>query len=377
MYQYQYHTDYSGLVGGLLAFFVVIWLICITCAVLQIIGMWKTFKKAGLDGWAAIIPFYNMYTLCKMTWGNGWLFLLFIVPLGGVIFMIATYIRVAKVFGKSGGFAVGIILLAPIFWMILGLGNSQYLGYQIPGGGKKGSIIATGILGGVWLLCLILAIAGGLVGSIILSNTPTKSNTQIIDNYDDYDIDTWDSDNDIEFDGGGTEKIEDGEDLDLSQYGSDVISATLTNGYTTIQSPIWDGEYTYADGGSYASAEKSGVSVDLSLGYNDLDNTTLENEVSYEIEILESVYRDSSDYISGVSTDEMITGDGWALQQINYTYDLSSDEQYPCFDIVKADNVNGYPLVITISVNNGMADENTQDVFEEACEMYGVDFDFE
>lgn len=372
----MYQTNYSGIIGGLFAFAAVIWLICIACAVLQIIGMWKTFKKAGLNGWAAIIPFYNNYTLCKMTWGNGWLFFLFLIPLGGIVFMIATYIRVAKVFGKSGGFAVGLIFLAPIFWMILGLGSGEYLGYQIPGGGKKGSIIASAILGGVWLLFFIITM---FIVGVTVSQTPR---TQIINDYDEYDINTWESDDDLEFDGGGTEVTEGyneygevEEDLDLSQYGSDVIAATLTNGYTTIQSPIWDGEYTYADGGSYASAEKSGVSVDLSLGYNDLSNTSLEDEVSYEIEILESVYNDSSEYISDVTTDPMITGDGWALQQINYTYDLL-DEQYPCFDIVKVDECNGYPLVITISVNNGMADENTQDVFEEACEMYGVDFEF-
>lgn len=374
----MYQTDYSGIIGGLLAFVAVIWLICIACAVLQIIGMWKTFKKAGLNGWAAIIPFYNIYTLCKMAWGNGWLFFLFLIPLGGIVFMIATYIRVAKVFGKSGGFAVGLIFLAPIFWMILGLGNGEYLGYQIPGGGKKGSIIASAILGGVWLLFFIITM---FVVGVTVSQNPR---TQIINDYDEYDINTWESDDDLEFDGGGTEVIEGDneygeaeveEELDLSQYGSDVIAATLTNGYVTIQSPIWDGEYTYADGGSYASAEKSGVSVDLFLGYNGLSNTSLEDEVSHEIEILESVYNDSSEYISDVTTDPMITGDGWALQQINYTYDLL-DERYPCFDIVKVDECNGYPLVITISVNNGMADENTQDVFEEACEMYGVDFEF-
>ena len=30
-------------------------------AVLAIVAMWKIFEKAGKPGWAAIIPFYNIY----------------------------------------------------------------------------------------------------------------------------------------------------------------------------------------------------------------------------------------------------------------------------------------------------------------------------
>ena len=36
-------------------------------AVLGIVAMWKIFEKAGEPGWAAIIPFYNLYVLFKIT----------------------------------------------------------------------------------------------------------------------------------------------------------------------------------------------------------------------------------------------------------------------------------------------------------------------
>ena len=36
-------------------------------AILGIIAMWKIFVKAGEPGWAAIVPFYNIYTLFKIT----------------------------------------------------------------------------------------------------------------------------------------------------------------------------------------------------------------------------------------------------------------------------------------------------------------------
>ena len=39
-------------------------------------------------------------------------------------------VRLAKCYGRSGGFAVGLILLYPIFILILGFGSSEYVGSQ-------------------------------------------------------------------------------------------------------------------------------------------------------------------------------------------------------------------------------------------------------
>ena len=96
--------------------------------VLGIVAMWKIFEKAGEPGWAAIIPFYNLYVLFKITWGNGWKFLLLLIPFAGIVFAIITIVKLAKAFGKSGGFAVGLIFLSIIFYCILAFDQSQYLG---------------------------------------------------------------------------------------------------------------------------------------------------------------------------------------------------------------------------------------------------------
>ena len=353
-------TDYGSIIGGFLVIFAVVWLICLAIAIVHIIGVWKTFNKAGLNGWAAIIPFYNMYTMCKMTWGSGWYFLLFMIPFGGMIFMIVTYVKVAKVFGKSGGFAVGLIFLSPIFFMILGCGDAQYQGPDIEGKGKTGAIVATVIAGLLWLIILVVGMVAGLVTAISTSGGDT-----IID---------------YEKDPGSGNEIIDTEiyEGDKGYLPSDTKDVTLSNSYTSILIPIWDGEYTYSYG-TTASAEKSGVSVDLSLGYSELGGeygTTLDEALEEEMGILESVYSSSSDYISDVVKDEKLSGDGWVLQQINYNYNIMN-EVYPSFDIVKVDDCNGYPLVITISVNNSMADEGTEDALLEACDMYGVEFELE
>lgn len=103
-------------------------ILSLAIAVLGIVAMWKVFEKAGEPGWAAIIPFYNLYVLFKITWGNGWKFLFLLIPVANIVFAIITMVKLAKAFGKSGGFAVGLIFLSVIFWCILAFGDAQYIG---------------------------------------------------------------------------------------------------------------------------------------------------------------------------------------------------------------------------------------------------------
>ena len=96
--------------------------------ILSIIAMWRIFTKADRSGWMSIIPFLNMYILCKIALGNGWWFLLLFVPIVNVIFYIYLNIKLAYAFGRGIGFAIGLILLNTIFILILGLGDSRYTG---------------------------------------------------------------------------------------------------------------------------------------------------------------------------------------------------------------------------------------------------------
>lgn len=103
-------------------------LISLALTVLLLVSLWKVFVKAGKPGWAAIIPFYNNYCLFDMTFGNGWLFLVTFVPCVNVIMLIIAYVKLAKAFGQSTGFAVGLIFLPIIFMPILAFGDAQYMG---------------------------------------------------------------------------------------------------------------------------------------------------------------------------------------------------------------------------------------------------------
>ena len=96
--------------------------------VLVIAGIWKVFTKAGEPGWAAIIPIFNMYILLKIAGRPWWWLLLFIIPLVNIIISAVVSIDVAKSFGKGVLFGVGLWLLSPIFYCILGFGSAQYQG---------------------------------------------------------------------------------------------------------------------------------------------------------------------------------------------------------------------------------------------------------
>ncbi len=109
--------------------FLIVWYIVILAlAVLMLVANWKIFVKAGKPGWGAIVPFYNTYCLFDMSFGNGWLFLLTFVPCVGTVMAIIMYVKLAQAFGKSGGFAVGLIFLPVIFLPILGFGDAEYIG---------------------------------------------------------------------------------------------------------------------------------------------------------------------------------------------------------------------------------------------------------
>lgn len=112
--------------GVATAYLVIAIIICI----LTIIATWKIFDKAGEKGWKSIIPIYNTYIFFKITWGNGWFFLLMLIPFVNIVIYIITLWKLAKVFDKGVGFFIGLLLLETIFTLILGFGSAEYVGIQ-------------------------------------------------------------------------------------------------------------------------------------------------------------------------------------------------------------------------------------------------------
>ena len=92
-----------------------------------IISMWKIFVKAGRPGWAAIIPFYNIFVEIEITGLPWWVFFLVFIPGANIAALILISINLANVFGKSAGFAVGLIFLGFVFIPILAFDDSKYI----------------------------------------------------------------------------------------------------------------------------------------------------------------------------------------------------------------------------------------------------------
>lgn len=102
--------------GGMTLFIVVI-----------IASMWKLFTKAGQPGWVAIIPIYNNYILTvkiaklEILW-----FILQFVPLINIVAAYMVWAAVARKFGKSEVYAIGLLLLPFIFVPMLAFGDAKY-----------------------------------------------------------------------------------------------------------------------------------------------------------------------------------------------------------------------------------------------------------
>lgn len=109
---------------------VIIGLFIASFAIVLLIAHWKLYEKAGREGWEAIVPIYNAYVYFEICGKPGWhAFLAFIPCIGGLIYIVLHVIaslELAKRFGKSDGFGVGIILLPIIFIPILAFGDAVY-----------------------------------------------------------------------------------------------------------------------------------------------------------------------------------------------------------------------------------------------------------
>lgn len=102
-------------------------LIAIAFAVFMIAALWKMFVKAGQPGWGAIIPIYNTYILLLIADKPGWWLVLYLIPVASFIVSIIVSFAIAEKFGKTGGFAIGMILLPVVFIPILGFGSAKYM----------------------------------------------------------------------------------------------------------------------------------------------------------------------------------------------------------------------------------------------------------
>ncbi len=129
-------TDYSTTTtttsvdgGALAAVLVIYWLVLLIVFILAIIGLWKTFAKAGKPGWAAIVPIYNIIVMLEIINRPLWWIILFFIPFVNIIVYIIISLDMAKAFGKSAAFGIfGLWIFSVIGYLMLGFGSAKYVG---------------------------------------------------------------------------------------------------------------------------------------------------------------------------------------------------------------------------------------------------------
>ena len=140
-YDYSYDLGSSVATGfgaalGILAF---VYILCLSVCIFTIVCNWKVFKKAGKNGWEAIIPIYNIVVLLEITKLPMWYLILFFIPFANFVALIIIYIELAKKFGQSTLFGIGLTFFTPIFMAILAF-NKNYV-YQVePALGKNTTV---------------------------------------------------------------------------------------------------------------------------------------------------------------------------------------------------------------------------------------------
>ncbi len=111
--------------AAVIGVFVLIYLLMIAA---WIAGWWKCFTKAGKPGWAAIIPIYNFIVTLEIVGKPIWWILLCFIPCVNFVIYLLVFIDLAKAFGKSPAFGIGLLFLPFIFFPILGFGDARYVG---------------------------------------------------------------------------------------------------------------------------------------------------------------------------------------------------------------------------------------------------------
>ena len=107
-------------------------IVLLAVVVFELAAFWRIFTKAGEAGWASIVPIYNIWVLLRITGKPGWWVVLMLIPLVNIVVGIVEAAALARAFGKSGGFAAGLILLPFVFYPVLAWGDAQYQGGGAP-----------------------------------------------------------------------------------------------------------------------------------------------------------------------------------------------------------------------------------------------------
>ena len=102
------------------------WIIFIVATIGWHIGMFGMFKKAGIEGWKALIPFYNTWCIVQKIKLNKWWFFFQLVPIAGQFITIWITIKWVEHFGRFGFLHHAMTVFLPfIYFPHLGFSKNE------------------------------------------------------------------------------------------------------------------------------------------------------------------------------------------------------------------------------------------------------------
>ena len=147
----QSGIDWGSILAFLGGFILVVGIILLAILILIIVVACKFYKKAGKEGWEAIIPFYNDWVYVEIAGLNWWWFLLLIastivsfvfgdsisglktIAILAVIFsFFVCNFNIAKKLHKGTGFAVLLTIFPVIMFPIVAFSKNYQFDHSVP-----------------------------------------------------------------------------------------------------------------------------------------------------------------------------------------------------------------------------------------------------
>ncbi len=89
---------------------------------------WKLYAKTGRPGWNGIVPIYNLVVLLQIVGRPVWWIIGLFIPVLNIIVPFIVAMDLARSFGKSAAYGVGLALLGIVFVPMLAFGDAEYQG---------------------------------------------------------------------------------------------------------------------------------------------------------------------------------------------------------------------------------------------------------
>ena len=95
-------------------------------SLLMLVARWVLYEKAGVAGWASLIPIYSSIKRSEIAGRPPWWGLLFYVPFLNIVFTLIVDLSLAKRFGHGLLFGLGVFVLPLLTLPYIAFSGDEY-----------------------------------------------------------------------------------------------------------------------------------------------------------------------------------------------------------------------------------------------------------